>query len=46
MSKERIDVRKLPISKVVDLFLAGKIPKSDMEVLDKSILFRVSSKRL
>lgn len=46
MSEKRIDVRKLPISKVVDLFLAGKIPKSDMEDLDKSSLFRVSSKRL
>lgn len=47
MSEEKINVKSLTVSKAVDLFLEGKISKSDMkDAFDKSSLFRVNSKRL
>ena len=47
MSEEKIDVKKLTISKAITLFLEGKISKKDLkESFDKDDLFKLNSKQL
>ena len=47
MSEEKIDAKKLTISKAIDLFLEGKISKDDMkDAFDKRSLFKLDSRKL
>ena len=46
MSEEKIDVKKLTISKAITLFLEGKISKKDLkESFDKDDLIKLNSKQ-
>lgn len=47
MSEEKIDAKKLTVSKAIDLFMDGKVSKNDLkEAFDKRSLFKLSSKQL
>ena len=47
MSEERIDAKKLPISKAISLFMDGKISKDNLkDAFDKRSLFKLNSRQL